>query len=329
MSLLVFLPVQFLQEVWSNNSFHLPVGQSSHVLSELRKVPGGQTIRDRLNIKHYIIYKTKCNPAEFFCVFCYDFILFLLLPKISRLVWWFTGVQYLAREPCTKIPPQKGNKTHPSNIYDKRTERYVSTDTSAPVPEVDVIKIDLGSNTLYSCYHPTDKALHCQNPTSQELSSQVHSPCKQGTHDMNQRHYSHNPTSICHAHCSISSQGCKKHNQGSTQWRNTEVLSPQLQTYIDLIQKIIELINRIINRKPIIKMDDEMNKNLSWQTWKTSCSRNFASTSHTNSASMQSRHQWSKLNPGMQRDHTGWPIGTCIPSRSQWNVPKVWKAIPR
>ena len=60
-------------------------------------------------------------------------------------------------EHVPKYQPKKATK-HTQVTYNKKTERYVGTDSLEPVPEVDVIKIDLGHNVLYYCYHPTDKA---------------------------------------------------------------------------------------------------------------------------------------------------------------------------
>ena len=63
----------------------------------------------------------------------------------------------MAREPHTKILARKGNKAHLSN-YDNRTKRYIGVNSPLSVPEVNIIKIDLGNNTLHYCYHPTEKS---------------------------------------------------------------------------------------------------------------------------------------------------------------------------
>ena len=55
-----------------------------------------------------------------------------------------------------RFQPKKATK-HTRVTYDKRTERYVSVDSTQLVPEVNFIKIDLGNNALHYCYHPIEK----------------------------------------------------------------------------------------------------------------------------------------------------------------------------
>ena len=53
-----------------------------------------------------------------------------------------------------KLHPKKGTK-HSRVAFDKRTRRYTSLDAAFSVPEVNIIKIDLGNNALHYCFHPT------------------------------------------------------------------------------------------------------------------------------------------------------------------------------
>ena len=55
-----------------------------------------------------------------------------------------------------KFHPKKATR-HSRVAYDTITKKYTGVDTSITVPEVNIIKIDLGDNALHYCYHPTKK----------------------------------------------------------------------------------------------------------------------------------------------------------------------------
>ena len=77
---------------------------------------------------------------------------------------------------------------------------------------------------------------------------------------MNQGHQSHDATGIHHTNSNISSKSLKNVTREA---HTKEVLIPKslnYRLYVDLIQKITELIIHATDREPIVKVDDKINE---------------------------------------------------------------------
>ena len=142
-----------------------------------------------------------------------------------------------------KFHPKKATK-HSWVAYDKRTKKYTGIDTPLIVPEVEIIKIDLGNNVLYYCYHPTEKAYIRVQPLKDFQAK--FTVLANAAHMIRTRDVT---VMTLLAFTTQTATSATKAIKNATKEAHTEeMLKPKIvnyRLYIDLIQKIIELITRI------------------------------------------------------------------------------------
>ena len=157
-----------------------------------------------------------------------------------------------------KHHPKKANKF--SRItYDKRTRRFTTIDPKpSQVPSTEIVKIDLGNNgAIHYCYHPVEEEYILYKPPSGFQANYM--AIATASHIIKTRDIT---VMTLLAFATQSANTAYKTLKSETKETVTEetikakILNYRL--YIDLIETIVKLIDRITQRDAIIKVDDEI-----------------------------------------------------------------------
>ena len=159
-----------------------------------------------------------------------------------------------------KHHPKKANKF--SRVtYNKRTRRYTTIDPKpSQVPSMEIVKIDLGNNSaIHYCYHPVEEEYILYKPPSRFQANYV--AIATVLHIIKTRDIT---VTMLLAFATQSTNTAYKTLKSDTKETVTEetikakILNYRL--YIDLIETIVKLIDHVIQRDTIIKVDDEITK---------------------------------------------------------------------
>ena len=157
-----------------------------------------------------------------------------------------------------KHHPKKGGK-YSRVAYDKRTKRYTTIDGKTPsqVPGTEIVKIDLRNSTIHYCYHPVEDKYILYKPPNKFQAK--HMATATVSHIIKTRNIT---VTTLLAFATQSANTTSKTLKNDIREAVTEdtlrakILNYRL--YIDLIEIIVTLTERVVERDTIIKVDDEI-----------------------------------------------------------------------
>ena len=157
-----------------------------------------------------------------------------------------------------KHHPKEANKF--SRItYDKRTRRYTTIDPKpSQVPSTEIMKIDLGNNgAIHYCYHPVEEEYILYKPSSGFQANYV--AIATASHIIKTRNITVTTLLAFATQSTNTANKTLKNDIKETVTKETikvKILNYRL--YIDLIETIVKLIDCVIQRDAIVKVDDEI-----------------------------------------------------------------------